>query len=318
VKQRVVIERIPAPLASLYEKATRLVIESYYRGVAEEIVSSFKGGLLLDLGTGPGYLPIEIVKRSSAISCDGIDLSGRLIKMARRNAMKAGVDDRLNFEVGNAAIDDRLNFEVGNAANLRFENESYDMVISTGMLHMLKDPVKVLMECYRVLRPGGEAWIYDPARVSSQMDKVKWKASLNVMERLSYALFKLYLWICPPHTYDREQVEEMIAATQFKEYEIEEEADSDFNPRNTCRVFLWLKSSPSLSLNKIEHFSKVSKSFSSFLSDSLFWWNVAHGMLGHCSYGKTRIYPQIGGYHRSVHHIHAFVTIHSILPIDDT
>jgi len=210
VKQRVVIERIPAPLASLYEKATRLVIESYYRGVAEEIVSSFKGGLLLDLGTGPGYLPIEIVKRSSAISCDGIDLSGRLIKMARRNAMKAGVADRLNFEVGNAA-------------NLRFENESYDMVISTGMLHMLKDPVRVLMECYRVLRPGGEAWIYDPARVSSQMDKVKWKASLNVMERLSYALFKLYLRICPPHTYDREQVEEMIAATQFKEYEIEEE-----------------------------------------------------------------------------------------------
>lgn len=210
VKQRVLIERIPAPLASLYEKATRLVIESYYSGVAEEIVSSFRGGLLLDLGTGPGYLPIEIVRMSSAISCDGIDLSGRLIKMARSNALKAGVAGRLNFEVGNAA-------------KLRFEDESYDMVISTGMLHMLKDPVKVLMECYRVLRPGGEAWIYDPARVSSQMDKVKWKASLNVMERLSYVLFKLYLRISPPHTYGREQVEEMIAATKFKEYEIEEE-----------------------------------------------------------------------------------------------
>lgn len=210
MKQRVLIERIPAPLASLYEKATRLVIESYYSGVAEEIVSSFRGGLLLDLGTGPGCLPIEIVKRSSAISCDGIDLSGRLIKMARSNALKAGVAGRLNFEVGNAA-------------KLRFEDESYDMVISTGMLHMLKDPVKVLMECYRVLRPGGEAWIYDPARVSSQMDKEKWKASLNVMERLSYVLFKLYLRISPPHTYGREQVEEMIAATKFKEYEIEEE-----------------------------------------------------------------------------------------------
>lgn len=210
VKQRVLIERIPAPLASLYEKATRLVIESYYSGVAEEIVSSFRGDLLLDLGTGPGYLPIEIVRMSSAISCDGIDLSGRLIKMARSNALKAGVAGRLNFEVGNAA-------------KLRFEDESYDMVISTGMLHMLKDPVKVLMECYRVLRPGGEAWIYDPARVSSQMDKVKWKASLNVMERLSYVLFRLYLRISPPHTYGREQVEEMIAATKFKEYEIEEE-----------------------------------------------------------------------------------------------
>ena len=36
-------------------------------------------------------------------------------------------------------------------------------------------------------------------------------------------------------------------------------SDSDFNPRNTFRVFLWLKSSPSLTLNKIEHFLKVSR-----------------------------------------------------------
>ena len=210
MKRRVLIERIPAPLASLYEKATRLVIESYYSQVAEEVVSRFKEGTLLDLGTGPGYLPIEIVKRSPSIRCDGVDLSGRLIKMARVNARKAGVADRLNFEVGNAA-------------KLRFEDASYDMVLSTGMLHMLKDPVKVLRECYRVLKPGGEAWIYDPARVSSQMDKGKWKASLNFIEKLFYFLFKLYLRMSPPYTYSREQVETLIAATKFKIYEIEEE-----------------------------------------------------------------------------------------------
>jgi len=210
VKRRVLIERIPAPLASLYEKATRLVIERYYSQVAEEVVSSLKEGTLLDLGTGPGYLPIEVVKRSPSIRCDGVDLSGSLIKMARSNALKAGVADRLNFEVGNAA-------------KLRFEDASYDMVISTGMLHMLKDPVRVLKECYRVLKPGGEAWIYDPARVSSQMDKEKWKASLNVLEKLSYVLFKLYLRVNPPYTFSRKEIEAMIAATEFKEHEIEEE-----------------------------------------------------------------------------------------------
>jgi len=210
VKRRVLIERIPAPLASLYEKATRLVIESYYSQVAEEVVSRFKEGTLLDLGTGPGYLPIEIVKKSPSIRCDGVDLSGRLIKMARANALKAGMADRLNFEVGNAA-------------KLRFEDASYDMVLSTGMLHMLKDPLRVLRECYRVLKPGGEAWIYDPARVSSQMDKGKWKASLNFIEKLSYFLFKLYLRISPPHTYRREQVETLIAGTKFKECVVEEE-----------------------------------------------------------------------------------------------
>jgi hypothetical protein len=43
------------------------------------------------------------------------------------------------------------------------------------------------------------------------------------MEKLSYLLFKLYLRIKPTYTYRREQVEEMITATEFKEYEIEDE-----------------------------------------------------------------------------------------------
>ena len=62
------IERIPAVLATSYEKATRLAIESYYQQVAEEIVADFEEGALLDLGTGPGYLPVEIAKLSPAIT----------------------------------------------------------------------------------------------------------------------------------------------------------------------------------------------------------------------------------------------------------
>ena len=144
MKQKIIIERIPGPFASLYEKATQMVITSYYGPVAEEIVTSLKAGTILDLGTGPGYLPIEIVKRSPSIRVIGIDLTRKLINTAKRNALKNGVADRLHFEVGNAS-------------RLRFENNYCDMVISTGMLHSLKDPVRVLRECYRVLKQGGEA-----------------------------------------------------------------------------------------------------------------------------------------------------------------
>ena len=195
-------------MASVYDKAARMVIESYYGQVAEEIVSRLKSGVILDLGTGPGYLPIEIVKRSPSIKVDCIDSSRSLIRIARRNALKAGVADKLHFEVGNAA-------------KLQLVDNSYDMVISSGMLHMLKNPIKVLMECYRVLKTGGEAWIYDPARVSSQIDVEKWQASLTFTERFLNRIFTLFSRLNPPRTYSQEQLIEIIAATQFKEYQIE-------------------------------------------------------------------------------------------------
>ncbi len=212
MKPRRTIERIPGPLASMYEKAARRVVGSYYSKVAEEVVSNIKEGTILDLGTGPGYLPIEIVKTSPSIKVDGIDLTRKLINMARTNASKAGVAHRVNFQVGNAA-------------KLPFEDDSYDMVISTGMLHALKNPVNVLKECYRVLKRGGEAWIYDPAKVASQIDTKKWQASLSLRERFIHQLLTLLRVIGPPPTYNRKQVIEMIALTRFKHYWIEEEDD---------------------------------------------------------------------------------------------
>jgi ubiquinone/menaquinone biosynthesis C-methylase UbiE len=166
-------------------------------------------GLLLDLGTGPGYLPIELVKRSPDVRIIGVDLSRTLVRMARANALRTGCAARVHFEVGNAG-------------NLRFRSESFDGVISTGMLHVLRDPVSALSECWRVLKPDQEAWIYDPARVSSQVNVAEWKASLNSFERLMHRLLPLFARVNPPHVYTREQVEEWIARTSFKDYSIEE------------------------------------------------------------------------------------------------
>jgi ubiquinone/menaquinone biosynthesis C-methylase UbiE len=206
------IERIPSLLASSYEKATRLAIDIYYRKVAEEIVSSFKQGVILDLGTGPGYLPIEIVKKAPDINVFGIDLSRKLIRMARANASKAGLSDKLNFETGNAA-------------KLQFEDGSFDMVISTGMLHSLRNPVKVLKEIYRVLKNDGNAWIFDPAKVADHVDRNKWKASLSYRERFSLWLFTTLKLLKPIKTYSREEIIALIEPTDFKEFRIEEQED---------------------------------------------------------------------------------------------
>jgi ubiquinone/menaquinone biosynthesis C-methylase UbiE len=211
MKAWIKIERIPGVLASAYEKATRMVIESYYRPVAAEIVANLNEGTILDLGTGPGYLPVEIAKRSPTINVIGVDLSRKLIGMARSNASKAGLADRLVFQSGNAG-------------RLEFADSSFDMVVSTGMLHSLKEPVAVLQEVHRVLKAGREAWIFDPARVASRVDREKWKASLTLHERFFLWLFKISGLHNPIKTYTRKQAIALIKQTDFKDFSIDERA----------------------------------------------------------------------------------------------
>ena len=209
------MERIPGFMASAYNKAAKMAIGTYYSQLADEIASGLKSGRALDLGTGPGYLDIEIVKRVPVIMIDGIDLSAKLINVAKENALEAGVADRLHFEVMDAAA-------------LKFEDNSYDLVFSTGMLHSLKKPdriAKVLKECYRVLRAGGEVWIYDPAKVSSGIDKKAWITMLTMRERLLYRLFAFWALFDRPHYYTRADVVQIIAATDFNTHQIEDRVD---------------------------------------------------------------------------------------------
>jgi len=202
-------ERIPGLLATSYEKASRMVIEGYYSQVAGEIVSHIQQGSMLDLGTGPGYLPIQILNRAPHLKIIGVDLSRKLIDMAKINAQKAGLSSQLSFEVGNSA-------------KLRFDNETFDMVISTGMLHSLKNPVNVLVEIYRLLKDDADAWIYDPANVIQYIDRKKWKASLNRREQFFLWLFGLLGLHKPIAIYRRRQVIPMVEAAGFRKYQIDE------------------------------------------------------------------------------------------------
>ena len=190
-----------------------MAIKSYYRPIADKIVSTLKQGTILDLGTGPGHLPIEITKQSPAVKVVGIDLSRKLIHMAQTNALRIGLSGRLDFEVGNAG-------------RLRFEDAVFDMVISTGMFHSLKNPVKVLREIYRVLKKDGEAWIYDPARIISQIELNDWKALLTFRDRFYLRLFTM-LKLCnlSLKPYTRNEVIDMIKETNFKIYRIMESDD---------------------------------------------------------------------------------------------
>jgi ubiquinone/menaquinone biosynthesis C-methylase UbiE len=107
------------------------------------------GESVLDVGCGTGMLAIEAQQRVGAAGrvC-GVDPVGDNIERARSTATRKRL-----------AVD----FRTGVVEQLPFENDSFDAVLSTIMMHHLPDDLRSagLSEIARVLRPGGRLVIAD-------------------------------------------------------------------------------------------------------------------------------------------------------------
>jgi len=156
----------------------------------------------LDVGTGPGYLPIEIAKREPRIKVVGVDSSKAMVRIAQRNAERQSLLDRVRFVKCH-----------GN--KLKFEDDSCDLVISTGSLHAWKHPVLVINECFRVLKPGCEAWLLDPAQVVTPEALQFLGGSLKALDRLASWWGSFTSKLTPP--YSIEEAREIIRRTRFEE-----------------------------------------------------------------------------------------------------
>lgn len=207
IARYVVPERIPWFAAPLYDKLAGGAIHDYYVQVASEIVTATDRGRILDIGTGPGYLPIEIVKMAPNVRIDAVDLTRKMIRLAGKHAREAKVSDRISFRVGD-----------GN--RLAFGDNLFDMVISTGSLHAWKNPIGVFNECYRVLKPGKEAWIYDPAKIMTGATQSMLKRGLTPLERL---VMRWAAWTTrTKEPFTKEEIQEMISTLPFREAYVEQ------------------------------------------------------------------------------------------------
>jgi ArsR family transcriptional regulator len=96
-------------------------------------------GDLLDIGTGTGrMLRLLGVAATTAV---GVDISREMLVLARSNLHAAGLD--------------HLSVRQGNMYQLRFADASFDTVTIDQVLYQADQPVEVLREAARVLRPGG-------------------------------------------------------------------------------------------------------------------------------------------------------------------
>jgi ubiquinone/menaquinone biosynthesis C-methylase UbiE len=194
-------ESIPAPGAIFYNATVAKVLRKPETKIANDIVARIGKGTILDLGSGTGYLSIEIAGRAPSLRVYGIDLSRRMVKIARRHAR--GVDN--------------AQFVFGNAAKLPFKDNSIDLVISTGASHHWKVPRLVFEECYRILKPGQEAWIYDgcPEVFSDPANRRKLNQEYGfLISRLGYRVSTLHGFTKEEY---RTMIADMLEQTAFKD-----------------------------------------------------------------------------------------------------
>ncbi|GAA3154008.1 hypothetical protein GCM10010466_51170 [Planomonospora alba] len=134
----------------LYDRLVSLGFRPLYRRVAADVASAPlpEGSRVLDVGTGPGRVPLAIAAARPDLRIEGLDLSPGMIDRARRNAARAGTAGRVEFTVGDVA-------------DLPHPDGSVDLVVSTMSQHHWPDPAAGMRELSRILRPGGQVWIYD-------------------------------------------------------------------------------------------------------------------------------------------------------------
>lgn len=119
----------------------------------KEYFPEFSQGKVLDLGCGPGDIPIRFAQLYSACQVIGIDASAPMIQLGKQAVQKAGLTDRITLQC------ERLE-EVAGA-------RIADAVISNSLLHHLPNPLQFWQKLRQLVRSGAPILVMDLLRPDS-------------------------------------------------------------------------------------------------------------------------------------------------------
>ncbi len=105
-------------------------------------------GTVVDLGSGPGVIARQMARSFPSCTVIGVEPDDELRQRAVQRAQEAGLEDRCTFVAGVADA-------------LPLDDHSVDACYARFLFQHQSDPLDVLKELRRVLRPGGQLVIAD-------------------------------------------------------------------------------------------------------------------------------------------------------------
>ena len=127
----------PSQLTPDYERLMTIKREAVL-----ELLSPLAGKKVLDAGTGRAPFAIDLASNGTA-SVVALDISERMLRIARENARQANVESKITFMQCDAE-------------SIPLEDRSFDAVVGIDLLLHLPDPKKAVAEWSRLLKNKGQ------------------------------------------------------------------------------------------------------------------------------------------------------------------
>ena len=118
-----------------------------------EYFPDFSDGHALDLGCGPGDIPIRFAQAIPACRITGVDASAPMVRLAEEAVQKAGLSDRITFRC------ERFQDLAG--------TNIVDAAISNSLLHHVPNPLQFWHKLRLAVKPGSPVLVMDLLRPDS-------------------------------------------------------------------------------------------------------------------------------------------------------
>ena len=129
------------------DRIAKTVFAPVYPMIAEQILDrcGVTRGQCLDVGSGPGSLGIALAQASD-LSVTLLDSSSEALDIAEKNVLGAGLSSRVSLLQGDVH-------------DIPLPAGSMDLIVSRGSIFFWDDLARAFSEIYRVISPGGKAYV---------------------------------------------------------------------------------------------------------------------------------------------------------------